>query len=79
MRAFDLPITHNRLKTRDDVAQSLIDILNPCGDALVCGNTGVLISNSAAHYTPRATILEGWSRLLWGLVPLRKGGYNWKD
>lgn len=79
MRAFDLPITHNKLKTRDDVAQSLIDILSPCGDALICGNTGVLISNSAAHYTPRATILEGWSRLLWGLVPLRKGGYNWKD
>ncbi len=77
MILYDLPITHNTIESRDDVAQSLIDILNPCEDALVASNTGLFVGNTMAHYGPRGTLLEGWSRLLWGLVPLRAGGYNW--
>ncbi|MBK5201146.1 MAG: DUF2264 domain-containing protein [Spirochaetaceae bacterium] len=79
MILYDLPITHNKLETRDDVAKSLKDILDPCGDALVGDNTGLFVGNTMAHYSPRGTLLEGWSRLLWGIVPLRAGGYSWSN
>lgn len=79
MKTFDLPITHNKLKTKEDVANSMLQILEPCGDALIEGNSGLFIRNNAAHYSPKSTLMEGWSRLLWGLVPLRIAGYTWKD
>jgi hypothetical protein len=77
MKTYDLPITHNPLITRDDVAESLKQILEPCGDALVLDGAGLFVSNSTAHYSARGTLLEGWSRLLWGIGPLRAGGYSW--
>jgi hypothetical protein len=78
MKTYDLPIVRNPLRSRDDVASSLIDILTPCEDALVLGGAGLFVGNGSAHYGPRGALLEGWSRLLWGIAPLRAGGYSWK-
>jgi hypothetical protein len=38
------------------------------------GGSGLRVGASAAHYDESATLLEGASRLLWGLAPLMAGG-----
>ncbi len=79
MKSFDLPITKNPLKTRDDVAKALITMLEPCKDQLVLEGGGLFVGNSDAHYSSRVALMEGWSRLLWGIGPLYKGGYSFDD
>ncbi len=78
MKTYDLPITHNPLVTRDDTAESVIQILNPCRNHLVLGGGGLFVGNTSAHYSSRVALMEGWSRLLWGLAPLLSGGYSWE-
>ncbi|NCC64671.1 MAG: DUF2264 domain-containing protein, partial [Spirochaetia bacterium] len=77
MKAYDLPIQKLHLETRDDLAKSLLMLLSPCKKALVREGSGLFVGNEAAHYSAQVALLEGWSRLLWGVVPLRKGGYSW--
>lgn len=79
MKSFDLPITHNPLKTRDDVAKALLQMLKPCKDQLVLEGGGLFVGNSDAHYSSRVALMEGWSRLLWGIGPLMKGGFEFDD
>lgn len=78
MKPYDLPITHNPLKSRDDVAQSLLQMLQPCEDKLVEGGSGLFVSNGAAVFSSKVALFEGWSRLLWGIGPLVAGGYDWQ-
>lgn len=78
MKAYDLPITHNPLKSRDDVAQSLLQMLEPCEDKLVEGGSGLFVGNSSAVFSSKVALFEGWSRLLWGIGPLVAGGYDWQ-
>lgn len=77
MKPYDLPIVHNPLKTRDDVALSLLQMLKPCEDKLVMQGSGLFVANGSAHYASRVALFEGWSRLLWGIGPLVAGGYTW--
>lgn len=70
-------LSGNPLKTRDDVAASLVSMLDQCTDHLTPGGAGLVVGNSSAHYSNHVALMEGWSRLLWGIVPLRKGGYSW--
>jgi hypothetical protein len=78
MKTYDFPITHNPLVTRQDLASSLLEILKPCEEALVLDGAGLFVANETALYSARGALLEGWSRLLWGLAPLRAGGFSWK-
>ncbi len=70
-------LSDNPLKTRDDVAASLVSMLDQCTDHLTPAGAGLFVGNSSAHYSGHIALFEGWSRLLWGVVPLRKGGYAW--
>ena len=79
MKSFDLPITHNPLRTRDDVANALLEMLRPCKEQLVLEGGGLFVGNSDAHYSARVALMEGWSRLLWGIGPLMKGGFEFED
>ena len=78
MKAYDLPITHNALKTRNDVAGSLRDILDPARACLVNGGSGLFIGNTSSTYSSRVALFEGWARLMWGVAPLYKGGFSWE-
>lgn len=78
MKTYDLPIHNLKLTTREDLAQALLMILNPCENALTNHGSLLFIGNEAAHYSQQVALLEGWSRLLWGLVPLRSGGFSWE-
>jgi hypothetical protein len=74
MKAWELPIAHNALLTRADLAESLAQILEPLGPRLVRGGSGLHVGNCSAHYDEAAASMEGYSRLLWGLAPLVAGG-----
>ncbi len=74
MKSWDLPIAHNALKTREDLAEGLAQLLEPLGGRLVRGGSGLHVGNSSAHYDEIAALMEGFSRLLWGLAPLAAGG-----
>lgn len=77
MKTFDLPITHNKLVTRADLAESLLQMLKTAAEHLNLGGGGLFIGNSSAHYSSRVALMEGWSRLLWGVAPFIAGGFEW--
>jgi hypothetical protein len=74
MEAWNLPVRANPLKTREDMALSLSQLLAPLQDRFVRSGAGLHVGNTAAHYDETAALLEGECRLLWGLVPLAAGG-----
>lgn len=78
MTNYDLPITQNPLLTREDLAKALISILEPCKTHLVQEGAGLFNYNGGCTYSEKVVLFEGWSRLLWGIVPLKKGGFTWR-
>jgi hypothetical protein len=62
MKTYDLPIHNLKLTTREDLAQALLMILNPCENALTNHGSLLFIGNEAAHYSQQVALLEGWSR-----------------
>jgi hypothetical protein len=77
MVAYDGQIKKLNIQSREDVAKSLLLLLQPCNHALVKNGSGLFVGNESAHYSQHVALLEGWSRLLWGVVPLRSGGFSW--
>jgi len=73
MKAWDLPISRNALTTRDDLLASLDQLMEPLLGRFVNGGAGLHVGNTSAHYDERAALLEGASRLLWGLGPFAAG------
>lgn len=67
----------NPLKSREDVQRCLVELLSPLKDHAVPG--GYQLGDTAAHYSPRIALMEGWSRPLWGIGPLIAGGGNYPD
>jgi hypothetical protein len=76
MKAWELPISGNPLKTRDDFALSLDQLMEPLLGRFVRDNSGLHLGNSSALYDDRVALLEGLSRLLWGLAPYAAGSLN---
>jgi|GEM_PF-16230 len=73
MKAWDLPIGRNPLRTREDLALALDQLVEPILGRFVRGGSGLHLGNSSAHYDDRVSLLEGVSRLLWGLAPYAAG------
>lgn len=73
MKAWDLPIKGNPLCSREDLVESLDQLLLPLLGRFERGGAGLHLGNSSAHYDELAALLEGESRLLWGLAPLVAG------
>ena len=73
MKAWDLPISHNAIASRDDLLVSLDQLMEPLLGRFANGGAGLQVGNTSAHYDDRAALLEGASRLLWGLGPLAAG------
>jgi hypothetical protein len=72
MKALDHPLGENPLVSREDVEQSLRELLAPLEAHALPG--GYYLGDAAAHYSPRVALMEGWSRTLWGVGPLLAGG-----
>ncbi len=67
-------LAQNPLKDRQDLERSLLDLLGPLEDRYSEGNAGLALGATGTHYSPRVALLEGWSRVLWGIAPLTAGG-----
>jgi hypothetical protein len=65
-------IAHNTMRNREDMRRSLLDLLAPLQDRAVPG--GYHLGDAGAHYSPKAALMEGFSRTLWGVGPLLAGG-----
>ncbi|KZS97129.1 hypothetical protein SISNIDRAFT_547182 [Sistotremastrum niveocremeum HHB9708] len=64
----------NPVKTREDLAQFLTDLLNPLERHTSPGGALIHLGYTATHYDDHAAQLEGFSRPLWGLSSLLAGG-----
>jgi hypothetical protein len=73
MKAWDLPIAKNPLYDKSDLAASLDELMKPLLGRFVRENSGLHLGNSSALYDDRIALLEGLSRLLWGLAPYAGG------
>ncbi|MGI8386945.1 DUF2264 domain-containing protein [Robertmurraya sp. P23] len=82
MLKLDLPIQRNPLKTRQDLIDSLSQILKPLKPLYSKGKARLEIGNTGTSYSDCIAGMEGFSRILWGLVPLMAGGESsdmWDD
>lgn len=77
MRTVDLPIKNNKLQTKRDVEQALKQIGDPIRPLYSKGFAKLHIGNTSAAFPDSVAKIEGFSRLLWGLVPLLAGGEDY--
>lgn len=73
MKAFDLAIKKNPLYTKADVQQAVKQLCSPVESTFSQGHANLHIGNTSAGYPDSISGMEGFSRLLWGLVPLLAG------
>lgn len=62
------------LKSKAEFQQMLERILNPLKNSYNQSGALLSVGNTSAHYPDRVAELEGFARVLWGLVPYWKGG-----
>ena len=70
-------LKENPLITREDLKQSLLEILKPLKNYLVPG--GFYLGNSGTHYHPKIAVMETFSRTLWGIAPFIAGGGEYPE
>ena len=63
----------NPLRNRQDAVRACAELLAPLTDCLTPGKARVYVGQGSAHYSEDVSGMEGWSRALWGLVPLMMG------
>ena len=60
----------NPLKTRADVARLAADLIAPLAPCLSEGKARLNLGDTGAVYDPAIAGMEGFSRVLWALVPM---------
>ncbi|MBR1710434.1 MAG: DUF2264 domain-containing protein [Clostridia bacterium] len=64
----------NPLKTRGDLIRLATDMLEPLTACLTPGRARMFVGAGSAHYSEDVAGMEGFSRVLWVLVPMLIGG-----
>ena len=64
----------NPLKTRADLARLAADMIAPLIPCLSEGKARLHLGNTGAAYDDAVAGMEGFSRVLWALVPMLAGG-----
>lgn len=67
-------LADNPLNTRKDVVTALHQLLAPLAGCYSPGRARLLVGKTGASYPAQVAGMEGFSRVLWGLVPLLAGG-----
>ncbi|OME57502.1 hypothetical protein BSK59_09630 [Paenibacillus odorifer] len=67
-------IAKNPLKTREDLISALEQLTDPLRPLYSRGGARLAIGGTGASYPAATAEMEGFSRVLWGLVPLLMGG-----
>ncbi|MDQ0902090.1 DUF2264 domain-containing protein [Paenibacillus sp. V4I7] len=71
------PISLNPLQTRDDLIDAIKQLCDPVKPYYSKGRSRLNLAGSGAAYPDELAGFEGFSRLLWGLVPLLAGGESY--
>jgi len=71
---FGLEITKNKIITKKDMQNAVLTLIKPLEKYYTEGKAYLKLDNTSAHYYDSAAHFEGFSRPLWGLVPLLAGG-----
>ncbi len=71
--AFGEALKQNPLRTRQDVVRAAIDMIDSVSKCLTEGKSRLHIADSAAYYPESVAGMEGWSRVLWAIVPMLCG------
>ncbi|MEH7116760.1 DUF2264 domain-containing protein [Neobacillus vireti] len=82
MLKLDLPIQKNPLQSRRDLINAVNQLINPLKPYYSKGKALLEIGSTGAGYSDSIAGMEGFSRILWGLVPLLAGGEEseiWDD
>ena len=66
-------IQQNPLKTRQDLVRGAIQMIEPLVSCLTPGKARMIAGEGSAHYSEDVAGMEGFSRVLWALVPLMIG------
>lgn len=74
MLKLDLPIQKNPLQSRKDLAEAVKQIVYPLQPYYSKGKAKLELGNTGTSYSDDIAGLEGFSRVLWGLVPMLAGG-----
>ncbi|EJN02214.1 DUF2264 domain-containing protein [Phyllobacterium sp. YR531] len=69
----------NPFQSRNDVEQAVAALAAPLEKFRSMGGARIRRGVGAAHFDQPSADLEGFSRLLWGLVPAQIGGADWID
>ena len=62
-------LSSNPLRTREDLARAAADIIRPTLACLTPGKARMIPGYGSAHYSEDVAGMEGFSRVLWALVP----------
>ncbi|WP_127590014.1 DUF2264 domain-containing protein [Paenibacillus lautus] len=68
------PVTRNPLRTREDVQEALTQLLEPLNKYYSEGRARLILDHSGVDAYADIAEMEGFSRVLWGLVPAVAGG-----
>lgn len=74
MLRLDLPIQKNPLQSREDLVEAVKQIVNPLKPFYSKGKAKLELGNTGTSYSDDIAGMEGFSRVLWGLVPMLAGG-----
>lgn len=67
------------LYSKEDYIKCLEKIISPLKKYYTDGCAGIKCGNTGVHYGEDAALIEGFTRVLWGLAPLWGGGHDEKD
>ncbi len=70
------PFAGNPLKTRDQIAKLVRDLVAPLDRYRSEGQARISLGGHATVYTRNGIEMEGFSRPLWGLIPYGLGGFE---
>ena len=66
-------IVWNPLKTRQDMVRAALSLIKPAAKCLTPGRARMIAGYGSAHYSEDVAGMEGFSRILWALVPMLIG------
>lgn len=74
MNKYPGTIAANPLKTKLDLQEALRQLVHPLKPHYSEGRARLKLGVTGVHYGPSVAEMEGFSRVLWGVVPLLAGG-----
>ena len=66
-------IRNNLIRTRQDMVKAACQLIEPLTKCLTPGKARLMLGHSGASYDEGVAGMEGFSRVLWALVPMLAG------